>query len=125
VSVDITYEPSKVGDVRSFLQVSSPFGGDYICPLIGHCVPPKPQGPILIKVGANSASVFFRNLFTQNTTFNFSVDNNAFNVKSTEVIPSKKTVPITINYKGGSKKTGKLSISHSCGYVWVYYLKGG
>lgn len=69
VSIDIAFEPSKLGDTRTQLIVSSPVGGDYICPLFGHCIYPKPQGPILIKQGSAS-SVSFKNVFSANAVFN-------------------------------------------------------
>ncbi|KAJ3287536.1 hypothetical protein HK104_008544 [Borealophlyctis nickersoniae] len=104
LTIDVTYEPSKLGDTRTQLLVSSPAGGDYICPLYGHCIAPRPQGPILIKPGS-SASVPFKNVFSGTATFHFNVDNPAFQVKAAETIGAKKTVSISIGYKqtpGGS-----------------------
>ncbi len=49
--------------------VTSPIGGDYICPLFGHCIAPKPQGPIILKPGSTSA-VMFKNVFSTSATFN-------------------------------------------------------
>jgi hypothetical protein len=69
VSIDVMYEPSRLGDARAQLLVSSPIGGDYICPLFGHCLTPKPQGPIIVKAG-NSSSISFKNVFSSATTFN-------------------------------------------------------
>jgi len=43
VSVDITFEPSSVGESRSVLILSSSAGGDYVFPLQGVCLLPKPQ----------------------------------------------------------------------------------
>ena len=43
VGVDVTFEPSSVGDTRATLTVSSSLGGDYTFPLTGLCLPPKPQ----------------------------------------------------------------------------------
>ncbi|ORX48158.1 hypothetical protein BCR36DRAFT_329786 [Piromyces finnis] len=98
VCVDITYEPSKLGDIRSTLVVSSPIGGDYICPLFGHCVIPRPQGPILVKSGTAS-SVIFKNVFTTQAAFNYSIDNPAFTIKATDTIGSKKVCNMLINFK--------------------------
>jgi hypothetical protein len=69
VSIDIIYEPSRLGDAHATLLISSPLGGDYVCPLLGHCLTPKPQGPIIVKAG-NSSSVSFRNVFSTLATFN-------------------------------------------------------
>jgi len=43
VSVDVTFEPSSVGDTGAMLTLSSSAGGDYAFPLAGVCLPPKPQ----------------------------------------------------------------------------------
>jgi len=43
VNVDVTFEPSSIGDSRAVLLVSSSVGGDYTFPLSGVCLPPKPQ----------------------------------------------------------------------------------
>ncbi|KAJ3036631.1 hypothetical protein HDV00_002527 [Rhizophlyctis rosea] len=98
VTVDVTYEPSKIGDTRTQLVVSSPTGGDYICPLYGHCIAPRPQGPITVKPGT-STSLPFKNVFGNTATFHFVVDNPAFQVKAAETIGAKKTVAISIGYK--------------------------
>nr|KAJ3422703.1 hypothetical protein HK105_006819 [Polyrhizophydium stewartii] len=98
ISVDITYEPSKLGDTRTQLVVSSATGGEYICPLYGHSIAPRPQGPILIKSGSSS-TLPFKNMFGSSATFNFVVDNPAFIVKSAETIAPKKTIQLTIGYK--------------------------
>ncbi|KAJ3226665.1 hypothetical protein HK099_004409 [Clydaea vesicula] len=111
VCLDVTYEPSKLGDSRTNLIISSPNGGDYICPL----------------------------------------DNPFFTIKAAETIGAKKTVQMTIGYKGtaekeqmggkgsnvptsagGSKnqatgsssslKVGKLTVTGGK-ISWVYYLK--
>lgn len=51
VSVDITYEPTAIGDVRSELVLSASDGQTHRCLLHGHCEPPRPQGPFTIKNG--------------------------------------------------------------------------
>ncbi|KAI8854494.1 hypothetical protein BC829DRAFT_429292 [Chytridium lagenaria] len=133
VCIDVTYEPSKLGDARTQLLVSSSTGGDYICPLYGHCIPPRPQGPITIKQGS-SASVPFKNVFSTSATFNFVVDNPAFSVKATEVIGTKKSITMVIqahaptpssNSEPRSAKVGKLTVTHKGGsnVSWIYYLR--
>ena len=42
VGVEVTYEPSRLGD--------SAVGGEYVFPLFGHRSPPKPQGPYSINL---------------------------------------------------------------------------
>ena len=72
VAIEVQYEPSKLGDIRTQLVVSSTSGCDYICPLYGHCMSPRPQGPITIKPGA-PANVTFKNVFSSQATYNFIV----------------------------------------------------
>ncbi|KAJ3073687.1 hypothetical protein HDU99_001861 [Rhizoclosmatium hyalinum] len=134
VCVDVTYEPSKLGDVRTQLLISSTSGGDYVCPLYGHCTTPRPQGPITIKVGA-TASVSFKNVFTTPASFSFVVDNPAFSVKAQETIPPKKVIVMAITAvstppnatpSADSKvaKVGKLTVIHKGTNIsWVYYLR--
>lgn len=98
VCVDVTYEPSRLGDARTQLVVSSAAGGDYICYLQGHCTSPRPQGPVLVKAGTPT-SVTFKNVFNQNALFLFVVDNPAFVVKASETIGTKKTIQLMIAYK--------------------------
>jgi len=43
VVVEVVFEPSGVGETRAALVISSPLGGDYTFPLVGVCLPPKPQ----------------------------------------------------------------------------------
>lgn len=72
VALEVTFEPSRLGEQRATLIVSSPIGGEYTFPLVGTCTPPKPQGPYIIKAGATSA-INFRNVFSNTTTFLFQV----------------------------------------------------
>jgi hypothetical protein len=131
------YEPSRLGDSRGQLIVSSTAGGDYICPLVGHCLSPKPQGPICIKPGGTT-TVSFKNVFPASAVFNCIVDNPAFIVKASETIASKKTIALTIGYKQQqekatndklavkptSAKTGKLTVTNPTTNIsWVYYLR--
>ncbi|XP_077982980.1 hydrocephalus-inducing protein homolog isoform X2 [Glandiceps talaboti] len=133
-NVDVTFEPSKLGETRATLTVSSGQGGDYIIPLFGTCIPPKPQGPYTIKAGS-STSVPFRNVFSHTTQFTFQVDNPSFTCKPGENIRGKKTHNIIVGFEGnsdGSKapKMGKLVVTcaRSAGgasnVAWTFYLKG-
>jgi hypothetical protein len=70
VSVDVTYEPSRLGAALETLTVSSAEGGDFVCNLRGESLPPKPQGPIGIKPGG-SATVQFKNIFAAAADFVF------------------------------------------------------
>ncbi|KAI9141433.1 hypothetical protein BKA69DRAFT_1166800 [Paraphysoderma sedebokerense] len=140
VCIEITYEPSILGSTRGYLLVTSSLAGDYYCPLHGYCLAPAPQGPITIKPGA-VVSIPFKNIFNQAATFGISVDSPVFSVKSSETIGPKKTINIGVGCKqntSGEKdkqnyiksgdmtaaKTAKLTVSHSSGISWIYYLKG-
>ncbi|XP_076588631.1 hydrocephalus-inducing protein homolog [Chaetodon auriga] len=133
-SVEVCFEPHRLGEVRGQLSLSSGIGGEYIVPLQGICLPPKAQGPFSIKAGRN-VIIPFKNVFLQTTTFSFQVDKPCFTVKGVDSILSKKTQNILISFEvppGGSQGPwfGKLTISsqHSEGHskpcFWVYYLKG-
>ena len=134
-SIDVTFEPSHLGDTQAILTISSPTGGDYTIPLHGHCLVPKPQGPFVIKAGA-TANISFKNVFGQITQFNFSVDNSAFMLKAnSESIKPRKTYNIAITYDTkqadpSTAKVGKLVVTSqgsarsSGGISWTYYLKG-
>ena len=139
-TVDVTFEPSHLGDTHATLSISSPTGGDYTIPLYGHCLVPKPQGPFVIRAGS-SISIPFRNVFTQVMQFSFSVDNPVFTVKASDNLKPRKTYNILVSYTFDKQaeppkvtKMGKLVVSgHQTGKTgvgvhgdisWVYYLKG-
>ncbi|KAK9824158.1 hypothetical protein WJX72_008157 [[Myrmecia] bisecta] len=124
--VEVTFEPTSVGEnFRDVLVVSSATGGDYECPVVGRCIPPKPQGPIdMVK---NAGSVPFKNIFSKPAEFMFTVDNPAFVVKPSEAIPAKKSINIGITFKEdpSKPKTGKLTVScpSETSSPWVFYLR--
>ena len=60
VTVDVTFEPSSVGDTRAVLLVSSSAGGDYMFPLTGVCLPPKPQVTLYICLCSNHLPVYYQ-----------------------------------------------------------------
>ncbi|EDV21657.1 uncharacterized protein TRIADDRAFT_30117, partial [Trichoplax adhaerens] len=132
VSIEVTYEPTKVGEVKAMLNVSSAQGGEYAFPLHGQCLPSKPLGPFNVKAGTTT-NIPFKNIFGH-TTYSMSIDNPAFTVKSSENIRSKKTHNIIVGFDSaniGSSKTqvGKLIIccphpSGSGTVSWTFYLKG-
>ncbi|XP_039618305.1 hydrocephalus-inducing protein-like [Polypterus senegalus] len=134
VGVDVCFEPCHLGESQGLLTIHSSVGGNYIFPLFGTSLTPKAQGPIIVRAGSNT-SIPFKNVFLQNTTFSFQVDNPFFSVKPSETIPSKKTKNISVFFGSnptGSKAPvpGKMTVScpRSEGsgqtITWVYYLKG-
>ena len=141
-SLDVTFEPSHLGDTQAQLSIASTTGGEYSIPLYGHCLPPKPQGPFVIKPG-HSINIPFKNIFSHYAQFKFSVDNPAFSVRSGDTIKPGKSYNINVSFDGrqgslvdvGAVRVGKLTVTHvpSKGKAgkgqneisWVYYLRGG
>uniref|UniRef100_H3AE16 Uncharacterized protein n=1 Tax=Latimeria chalumnae TaxID=7897 RepID=H3AE16_LATCH len=134
ISIEVTYEPSQIGESRGVLNISSPVAGEYVIPLFGTCSTPKPQGPFVVVTGANT-SISFNNIFPQTTAFTYQVDNPVFSVKASETIHFKKSHSISVSYEGnpnGTKtpSTGRLFVScprftgMGQNITWVYYLKG-
>ncbi|UJR14639.1 hypothetical protein I4U23_001632 [Adineta vaga] len=139
VGVDVTYEPSQLGDVRATLTISSSSGSDYTFPLVGLGELPKPQGPFTIKSGGNT-TITFKNVFAQSLTYTFNVDNPLFHItKSQELIQARKSHRIVVSFDGSDtsnkadvmaklivscpKTTGAPNASSSS-VQWIYYLKG-
>ncbi|XP_055993028.1 hydrocephalus-inducing protein homolog [Sorex fumeus] len=134
VSVEVYFEPSRLGETKGLLQLTSLLGGEYIIPLFGTALPPKPQGPFLIRAGYNIL-IPFKNIFYQPVTFSFAVEHPAFSIRAVEFMRPKKINNIAISFEGnpsGNKIpiTTKLIVScppsesNETGVQWVYYLKG-
>ena len=134
VTVDVTFEPTRIGDFRETVELVSSLGGTYIFPLLGTCLPPQRQGPIDIKPN-QTTSIAFRNVFPETITFQVATDTPSFVVsKASEVIPGKKSTGFSVAYKPtDSTQTtrGKLTVTGtptSTGdmqpIAWVYYLRG-
>ncbi|XP_015443273.1 hydrocephalus-inducing protein homolog isoform X1 [Pteropus alecto] len=134
VSVEVYFEPSHLGETKGILTLSSLTGGEYTIPLFGMALPPKPQGPFLIRAGY-SIVIPFKNVFYQTVSFSFIVENPAFSVRAVESMRPKKINNITVSFDGnpsGSKIpiTSKLIVAcppgegRETGIKWVYYLKG-
>ena len=134
VGVDVQFEPGQLGDTKSILSISSPIGGEYLVPLFGHCLPPKPQGPFSIRAGS-SINIPFKNVLSRSAQFVFHVDNPAFIVKANDILKAKKTYHILVTYDAKQADTlmakmGKMVVSSpkSAGsgssVSWTYYLRG-
>ncbi|NXA41620.1 HYDIN protein, partial [Eudromia elegans] len=104
-SVEVTFEPSQLGETRATLLLSSPLGADYSVPLVGLAVPPKPQGPFHIRAGS-STSIPFKNVFPEHTTFRYDVEHPAFSVRAAETLRPKKSIFITVAFEGGGGTEG-------------------
>ena len=132
VSVDVTFEPSKLGDFKEIVEISSPGGGSYTFPLLATCTPPQRQGPIDIRPN-QSVQVAFKNVFNENVPYTFVSDSPNFVVaKGSEVVPGKKPTTIAVQYKCDDPNAvvrGKLTVtgqpaSEGQAVQWVYYLRG-
>ena len=127
VELTVTYEPSEIGESRDTLKIASPQGGEYVFPLRGVCVAPKPQGPIMVKAGG-SAVIPFKNVFATQQEFRITVDSPLFQVKDKEVVPAKKPLAINVAFKPTpdvkKEVTAKLTIVCGSQPPWVFYLKG-
>eukprot|EP00955_Chlamydomonas_euryale_P115431 366348-Chlamydomonas_euryale.AAC.12 len=129
-SLEVHFEPTALGEsIRDTLVLTSPTGGEYEVPLVGRCLPPKPQGPI--ECGKGSGSVPFKNVFDRDAEFLYSVDNPAFAVsKPSEKVPAKKATNIAVAFKpdpakGATTRTGKLTVAcpSMSSSPWVFYLQ--
>ena len=132
-SVVVRFEPDAIGEVRDVLRVKSEQGGEYVCALVGHGVPPQPQGPLVVAAGGQGTAEF-KNVFADAREFTFTVDNPAFAVGSQSAkIDAKKVASIVVKFttpadaKEGAVITGKLWIS--CPEApdsppWIWYLQG-
>ena len=134
VSLDVTYEPSRLGNSEAVLTLTSSVGGEYAFPLFGHCLQPKPQGPFTVKANG-STQIPFKNIFSQTMSFSFYVDNPLFATKPGESIRAKKTHNIVVSFDGNqsdckSVRLARLVVTcaRSAGtgtnLSWVFYLKG-
>jgi hydrocephalus-inducing protein len=142
VGVEVTFEPTRLGDTQAMLVISSSSGGEYVFPLYGHCLPPKPQGPFVIKPG-HTINIPFKNVFSAIAQFKFNIDNPAFTVRPSDTIKPGRTYNISVTYDGsklasdaGVVKVGKMTVTNVLGkgkatpvrnqgeVSWVYYLRG-
>ncbi|XP_041376326.1 hydrocephalus-inducing protein-like isoform X3 [Gigantopelta aegis] len=143
VTLEVVFEPSEVSEQRAMLTFTSPVGGEFCFPLFGSCLPPKPQGPFVVRVGSQT-NIIFRNIFRSATQFLFQVDNPLFSLmKYSDTLRSRKDYKINISFTDNSSSNSKkvktsaaapvtaqliVTCAHSAGgsnnAEWVYYLKG-
>jgi len=128
--VNVTYEPSKLGTKHATMLIKSADGMEYIVNLHGECVPPKPRGPYDLSKG--SFKLLFKNVFSEEKKFTFTVDNPCFTVgpaktqKHSEAMAGKKESNLDITYAAqeGQPTQGKLVASAPDAPNWVFYLNG-
>lgn len=129
IEFDVSFEPGHIGEEQVEMTLLSNLGGEYVFPLVGHCVPPQPQGPIDIRAGG-SAQIPFKNVFNSPLVFNFAIDNAAFTTpKPTENVAAKKPFNIVVSFKptpDTRSDVAKLlvSVADDPAAQWVFYLRG-
>ncbi|KAK9888678.1 hypothetical protein WA026_000908 [Henosepilachna vigintioctopunctata] len=139
---DVCFIPIDLGTSRGSLHIFS-YMGEHTYPLVGECIEPKPQGPLVFRYG-ETINIDFTNPFEETKLFEFSVDNDFFQVQPlSETIKEKKSIKLTVTtqgnetYKQDSKSslmkiqkmgtvTGKMFVE--CAYEnsplqWIYYLQ--
>jgi len=127
VETSVTYEPSVLGDVHGVMFLKSPEGGVYTVNLHGNCVAPKPRGPFNVK---GSMSLPFKNVFSEDKEFTFSVDNPCFTVNKSQVhketMAVKKEINLSISFvqQDGVSASGKLVAASPGVPNSVFYLTG-
>lgn len=126
LTLNVLFEPLLIGDsARDVLVVSSPIGGEFHCPVVGSCVQPRAQGPIDLSKG--SSSVSFKNVFSSEVTFFYSIDSACFSVKPSDKVAAKKSISIPVSFRddGSGVRNGRLTISclDKSNAQWVFYLK--
>jgi len=125
VPVDIRYVPSALGESRAMLKISSPDGGIFSALLVGHCIPPQPQGPIVTPAG-KATNVDFKNPFEVATEFTIQIDNPQFTVANkVQKIDPRKAVAVPVTFKGDKEQGARLTISClGLPTPWIFFLKG-
>jgi len=124
--VEVTFQPSMLGESRALLVISGPGGGEYRALLTGYAQPPQPQGPFSIPSG-KSTEIKFRNPFDKAESFNVQVDNAAFTVNQKKMrLDPQKVESILVSFPSSSSPAGGRLII-SCEKVstpWIFFLKG-
>jgi hydrocephalus-inducing protein len=137
-SIEVTYEPSQIGECRDKLVLSSKIGGDYTFLLYGHCTAPRPQGPFEINIPNGSTIITFKNVLNKKMDYKFSVDQENFVVKPENAsLGSKQKIQITVSFRNSNtagppvqqqRIYGKLTVTpkeRAMSQVqWIYYLLG-
>lgn len=100
LAVNVRFDPSKVGETRAILRLSSPDAGDYTCLLQGHAAGPQAKGPF--KISQKGFDLDFRNPFHEAADFAVKMDNPAFSVtgiKTSVRVDAKKVQKLPVVFK--------------------------
>ena len=144
VRLQVSFEPSSIGEVSDVLHVKSKQFGDYTCSLVGICKPQLPQGPFSIANGG-SKDIEFRNVFDVAMDFSFCTDDPQFTVAAAvQNIPARSSKVVQVKYvkaegenatevvgrRGAAalqKVNAKLSVrcnGRDGVPAWIFYLEG-
>ena len=128
VAVDVTFEPSKLGEAHDTLTVSSAEGGEFPCALHGNALCRSRRARSRSRAAPRRTSR--SRTSSPPTPTSPSPPSPPSSRSPRETIPGKKTTQVAVAYKpdGADAKpaTGKLTIA-SVGAdqsQWVYYLSG-
>ncbi|CAH1126274.1 unnamed protein product [Ceutorhynchus assimilis] len=128
----ISFEPCSLGHYETKLSLSSTVAGEYIYPLKGESIPPKPKGPFLVKLN-HPVTIHFKNPFEEDKQFKIKLSPNAFrcDYNEEEIVLSKRLARFEI-YRDPETESdlstyspGKLIVySADLPEVqWKYYLE--
>ena len=132
----VSFEPTEMGTIHDTLTITAAGGIEYVCEIIGNCVPPMPQGPYELSQGGGNVDIPFRNYFPSGETWSFSTDTPAFVVAGTSAqVPAKSEGKCAISFSPdpenmgavGSVVSAKLFVACSSKPglpPFVFYLKG-
>ena len=136
VRLQVSFEPSTIGEVRDVLKVQSKDFGEYSCTLVGVCKPQLPQGPFEM-ADSGTKDIEFRNVFDSAMDFTFVTDDPRFTVNAGVVnIPARGSKGVQVKYlkaeeeggkRGEVKVSAKLSVrceGREDVPAWIYYLTG-
>eukprot|EP00768_Dysnectes_brevis_P004649 gnl/Dysnectes_brevis/3364_a4233_301.p1 GENE.gnl/Dysnectes_brevis/3364_a4233_301~~gnl/Dysnectes_brevis/3364_a4233_301.p1 ORF type:complete len:1450 (+),score=663.85 gnl/Dysnectes_brevis/3364_a4233_301:69-4352(+) len=124
LEIQVTFDPDSVGQSAATLFARSDVAGEFRVPLSGSCLPPQPQGPVLVPPGGK-VPIHFRNPLRSPLSVVYSVDHPGFTLSSaSESIGAHGECKLTVSFKGAAKASGRLVISTDDDLEWVYYLSG-
>jgi len=135
VRLSVTFEPTKIGEVKDTLVITAPGGIEYLCEIVASCVPAMPQGPFNITQGSGNMDIPFRNYFAEAQGWSFSVDSPHFKLAAASAqVAAKASGNCQVSFAPedgaiapGGTMSGKLFVKCTNKpdlAPFVFYLKG-
>ena len=112
MAVDVTFEPSKLGEAHDTLTVSSAEGGEFLCCAPRQRAQAEAAGADRDQGRRLGERITFKNVFAANADFTFTAEPAVFSVaKPRETIPGKKTTQVAVAHKpdGADAKPATIS----------------